>query len=67
MVEGGKPKLKRRKVVLKFQGEPQGDRVNIGVKIRLDLWRRLRALSLTQGRLTGALLDEAIEGYLKKK
>lgn len=41
-------------------------RVNIGVTIQQDLWRELRALSIKQGRLTGELLDEAIEEYLKK-
>lgn len=41
------------------------DRVNIGVSVNTDLWRRLRALAITQGALTGELLDEAIESYLK--
>lgn len=38
---------------------------NIGVKVDDQLWRHLRALALRQGRLTGELLDEAIEQYLK--
>jgi hypothetical protein len=41
------------------------ERVNIGVAIRTDLWRKLRALAITQGKLTGELLDKAIENYIK--
>lgn len=41
------------------------DRVNIGVSINTELWRKLRALAITQGRLTGELIDEALEKYLK--
>ena len=44
----------------------EGLKVNIGVKVDDQLWRRLRALAIKQGRLTGELLDEAIEGYLSK-
>ena len=41
--------------------------VNIGVAVDDGLWRRLRALAMIQGKVTGALLDEAIEEYLKKQ
>jgi hypothetical protein len=41
------------------------ERVNIGVAIRTDLWRKLRALAITQGKLTGELLDNAIENYIE--
>lgn len=41
------------------------ERVNIGVSINTELWRRLRGLALTEGKLTGELLDEAIKNYLK--
>jgi len=41
-------------------------RVNIGVTIRSDLWRELRALSIRQDRKAGELLDEAIAIYLGK-
>ena len=44
----------------------EGLKVNIGVKVDDRLWRRLRALAIRQGRLTGELLDAAIEGYLSK-
>lgn len=40
------------------------ERVNIGVSIKSELWRRLRALAITEGRLTGDLLDAAIKEYL---
>ena len=46
---------------------PEIKRVNIGVTVRLDLWRELRALSIKQGyRGAGKLLDEAITDLLKK-
>ena len=32
-------------------------RVNIGVAVDDGLWRRLRALAMIQGRVTGDLLD----------
>ncbi len=58
--------VKRRKSIQQVQQTNQDKRVNIGVKIRVDLWRELRALSIKQGRLSGELLDEAISDYLKK-
>ena len=42
----------------------EGERVKIGVSIRTDLWRKLRAMAITEGKLTGDLLDTAIEHYL---
>jgi hypothetical protein len=45
--------------------EKTPERVNIGVAIRTDLWRKLRALAITQGKLTGELLDKSIENYIK--
>lgn len=41
-------------------------RVNIGVSIDESLWRRLKALAITQGVNTGELLDKAIKDYLDK-
>lgn len=43
-----------------------GARVKIGVSIKAELWRKLRALAITQGRLTGELIDEALEKYLSE-
>ena len=57
---------KRRKKVEQVQQTTQDNRVNIGVKIRRDLWGGLRGLSIKQDRLSGELLDEAIADYLKK-
>lgn len=57
---------RRRKSVQQVEQTTQDKRVNIGVTIRQDLWRELRALSIKQGRKSGELLDEAIEVYLKK-
>lgn len=74
MTDDKKRKLHRRltttgkNMVEKKQNEnkpQQRDRVNIGVSINGELWRRLRALAIVKGRLTGELLDEAIENYLK--
>jgi hypothetical protein len=36
------------------------DRMSIGVPIDTVLWRRLRAMAITEGKLTGELLDTAI-------
>ena len=36
------------------------DRTSIGVPIDTVLWRRLRAMAITEGKLTGELLDTAI-------
>ena len=41
-------------------------RVNIGVPIDEHLWRRIRALAVREGKLTGELLDQAISDYLDK-
>ena len=30
------------------------------------IWRRLRAMAIKEGKLTGELLDKAIEEYLQK-
>ena len=73
MTDDKKRKLHRRSTTTgesiiekKPQDKPQQkDRVNIGVSINGELWRGLRALAIIQGRLTGELLDEAIENYLK--
>ena len=42
------------------------DRTSIGVPIDTVLWRRLRAMAITEGKLTGELLDAAIQEYLDK-
>jgi len=41
------------------------DRTSIGVPIDTVLWRRLRAMAITEGKLTGELLDTAIQEYLE--
>ncbi len=41
------------------------DRMSIGVFVDTVLWRRLRAMAITQGKLTGELLDAAIQEYLE--
>ena len=50
----------------KAKSTDSNQRVNIGVDVDDGLWRRLRALAMIQGRVTGELLDEAIAEYLKK-
>ena len=50
----------------KAKSTDSNQRVNIGVAVDDDLWRRLHALAMIQSRVTGDLLDEAIEEYLKK-
>lgn len=39
-------------------------RVNIGVPVNEQLWRGLRALAIKEGKLTGELLDKAIEKFI---
>jgi hypothetical protein len=41
-----------------------GKRMNIGVSVNTELWRRLRAIAMLRGEHTGTLLDAAIEKYL---
>ncbi len=57
----GKVRGQREKTI---SGPAKGLKVNIGVKVDNQLWRRLRALAIRQGRRSGELLDGAIEGYL---
>ena len=59
--------------LIKIKGRVKiGDKVNIlnrakiGVSIDMVIWRRLRALAIKEGNLTGELLDKAIEEYLQK-
>ena len=41
-------------------------RVYMGVSVDEQLWRKLRALAVKQKKLTGDLLDKAIEKFLPK-
>jgi len=41
-------------------------RVYMGVSVDEQLWRKLRALAVKQNKLTGDLLDRAIERFLPK-
>ena len=62
-----KPKLiKIKKRVKKEEKIDIVKRAKIGVSIDMVIWRRLRALAIKEGKLTGELLDKAIEEYLQK-
>jgi hypothetical protein len=62
-----KPKLSKRKTRVKTEGKSDiVKRAKIGVSIDMFIWRRLRALAIKEGKLTGELLDKAIEEYLQK-
>jgi len=62
-----KPKLiKIKKRVKKEEKIAIVKRAKIGVSIDMVIWRRLRALAIKEGKLTGELLDKAIEEYLQK-
>ena len=54
----GRPKIEEKIDIVK--------RAKIGVSIDMVIWRRLRALAIKEGKLTGELLDKAIEEYLQK-
>ena len=59
----GKVRGRRGKADMK---PAEGLKVNIGVKVDVILWRRLRVLAIQHGKRLHELLDEAIEGYLSK-
>jgi len=62
-----KPKLSKRKGRPKIEERVDIEkRAKIGVSIDMVIWRRLRALAIKEGKLTGELLDKAIEEYLQK-
>jgi hypothetical protein len=61
-----KAATKKRKLIETEEAPANKHKKNIGVKVDDFLWRRLRALAIKQGRLSGELLDEAIEDYLEK-
>ena len=62
-----KPKLIKTKVRVKTEEKIEIlKRAKIGVSIDRVIWRRLRALAIKEGKLTGELLDKAIEEYLQK-
>ena len=69
MVKEGKekPKLAKRKGRVKEEEKIDiVKRAKIGVSIDMVIWRRLRALAIKEGKLTGELLDKAIDEYLQK-
>jgi hypothetical protein len=53
----------RQKTVIDSKTDKE-KRVNIGVPVNEKLWRGLRALAIKEGKLTGELLDKAIEKYI---
>jgi len=62
-----KPKLIKTKVRVKTEEKIEIlKRAKIGVSIDRNVWRRLRALAIKEGKNTGELLDKAIEEYLLK-
>jgi hypothetical protein len=42
------------------------NKINIGATVDKQLWLRLRAIALRQGKLSGDLLDECIKAWLDK-
>ncbi len=50
----------------KEKDSPELERRQVGVKVNISLWRRLRALAIKEGKLGGELLDEAIRDYLER-
>ena len=62
-----KPKFSKRKGRPKIEEKLEIEkRAKIGVSIDKVIWRRLRALAIKEEKLTGELLDKAIEEYLRK-
>ncbi len=54
----------QKKKTVKRQSQGAMGRSKIGVTIDTELWRRLRAIAIRQGKLTSVLLDAAIKEYL---
>ena len=57
---------KRRGRPPKASKSDKREAVNIGVPVDKEVWLRLRALAIRNGKLTGELLDQAIKNYLDK-
>jgi len=69
VVKESSEKTKLIKIKKRVKKEEKIDivkRAKIGVSIDMVIWRRLRALAIKEGKLTGELLDKAIEEYLQK-
>jgi hypothetical protein len=62
---GNRGKVRGRREI-QVSSPAEGIKRSIGAKVDVQLWRRLRALAIKQGRRSGGLLDEAIDGYLGK-
>jgi hypothetical protein len=62
--QGGHEMEKKKVELIKRKNVATVKRTKIGVSINTELWRRLRALAIRQGKLTGELLDAAIKEYL---
>jgi len=68
MKEAKKATVRLRKEIKerKEQKPEEKKRVYMGVSVDEQLWRKLRALAVKQKKLTGDLLDKAIEKFLPK-
>ena len=60
-----KPKTAKSDGRLLRRADPIKKKRNIGVKVDQSIWKGLRVKAIQEGRLSGDLLDEAIEMYLK--
>jgi hypothetical protein len=56
-----------KKAPAKAIKQPKERRTFIGSLINADLWRRMKMLSLKEGKAAGKLLDHAMEEFLKKR
>ncbi len=56
----------QKKKSVKRQSQGDMERAKIGVSIDTQLWRRLRAMAIRKGTLTGNLLDAAIKEYIDR-
>ena len=73
MKETEEKKMKKATVKLRKESKEgkqekveERKRVYMGVSVDEQLWRKLRALAVQQKKLTGDLLDRAIERFLPK-
>ena len=66
MIKKTEEKRKPGRPKKQVSSSAKGKRVTTGVPIDEHLWRRIRALAIREGKLTGELLDQAIKDYLDK-
>jgi len=64
MVEWGSVRIPMKEPRMARQSE-QPDRIKTSLEIRRDLWAKIRALAVNEGRPALTIVEDALEAYLK--